>query len=171
MSRERSTINDARQACFIIFELGDATYAVAIDAVAEVLPLPALASEPGASSILAGFLNLRGEAIPVLRLSRILEMPDPAIDLSTSVILLRQSGQRVGLLVSRVRQIVSVAPAAIMALPSSANAMMATAARIDDKIVPVVAPEGLLLEQERRRIAELHAVRQRRLHELQEAAA
>jgi chemotaxis signal transduction protein len=51
---------------FVLFRLGDRTFATALDDVREIVRLQRLETLPGARPPLAGFLVLRGRPLPVL---------------------------------------------------------------------------------------------------------
>lgn len=54
---------------FIVFQLGSDRYALPAREVAEVLPLVTLKEIPGAARGIAGLIDYRGEAVPVIDLS------------------------------------------------------------------------------------------------------
>jgi len=153
----------------LVFDVGEQTCALPLDAVVEILPMASLSRLPGAPSILEGFLNLGGTAIPVLRISRLLEAPFVQIGLYTPLIIVRQANARLGLLVSGIRQIAASSQCAAMVL--AGHGMVENGVNLDGKIVPILSMETLLLEQERKRISDLQEVQQERLRELEEGYA
>ncbi|MEY2881002.1 MAG: hypothetical protein RLZZ15_3382 [Verrucomicrobiota bacterium] len=54
---------------FILFQLGEDRYALPATAVTEVLPLLAIKALPGAPAGVAGLVNYRGAAVPVVDLA------------------------------------------------------------------------------------------------------
>jgi chemotaxis signal transduction protein len=56
-------------------ELAGQLYGIPLREVQEIVPMAQLSGPPDLPAILAGFLNLEGEAIPVVRLDRMLRLP------------------------------------------------------------------------------------------------
>jgi len=100
----------------LIFDVADATFALSLDVVREVLPLPALSRPPGLPSLIEGFFNLRGQAVAVLRLDRILAREGPKPAFYAPVILLQARGGLITLLVDQVRGIAEVEATALRAI-------------------------------------------------------
>src|SRR3984885_11286582 len=88
-----------------------------IEAVREIVPMAMLSCPPGLPSGLAGFLDLRGTAIPIVRLDRLFGLREQRPGLHTPMIVLRGIGSPIGILVDSVRGIVPVAAAALLDLP------------------------------------------------------
>ena len=78
-----------------------------------------LSRPPVVPSLLAGFLNLAGIAVPVLRLDRLFGLPDLALGRYTPLVLLRQRECPLALLVERVSRIVAVPEEAILPVPAN----------------------------------------------------
>jgi len=85
----------------LVFRLGEERYALAVAALAEVIPAGRLARVPRAPAALAGVVALRGEVRPVWDLARLLGLSRPAP--SIHYILLLNS--RAGLLVDQLEEI------------------------------------------------------------------
>jgi len=62
----------------VLFAVGGEAFALPAPAVAEVLPTAELACPPGMPPALAGFLDLGGTAVAVLRTGRLLGLDDEA---------------------------------------------------------------------------------------------
>jgi chemotaxis signal transduction protein len=81
-----------------------------LEAVREIVPMATLATPPGLPSGLAGFLDLRGVAIPIARLDRLFDLPEQRPGLNTPMIILRGAAVPIGVLVNYVRCIARVPP-------------------------------------------------------------
>ncbi|HMO42322.1 MAG TPA: chemotaxis protein CheW, partial [Phenylobacterium sp.] len=57
---------------YLLIDLGGQAFALPMNSVREVLPLPVLDRQPPWPKILAGMINLRGQAMPVLDLGLLL---------------------------------------------------------------------------------------------------
>ena len=129
-----------------------------------------LSRPPGLPSLLEGFLNLGGTAVPVVRLAQLFDLPELVPALYTPLLILRTSEDRVALLVESVRGIVAASPTDIRAGYDGGtfNDCVEGEITVSDQVVHLLSPERLLLEKERQLLAELQAVEQDRLRELEE---
>jgi twitching motility protein PilI len=84
------------------FRIGERHFVSSIAEVNEILTLPALTPVPGAKSWLLGIANVRGNLVPVIDLRDFIGGGrSPSAD-STRVLIVRQHGGSVGLLVDEV---------------------------------------------------------------------
>jgi purine-binding chemotaxis protein CheW len=135
----------------VVFEVSGEPCAVSADAVREVVPMALLSRPPGAPTFLAGFLNLRGGVIPVLRTCTLLGLPERPVTLSSHLLVLA-GAEPAALLVDRVRQVVSLPEGSLRPIDAghTFNACALGDLEIDGRTVHLLSPERLLLEQERR---------------------
>lgn len=131
--------------------------------------MAALARAPGQPSVLEGFLNLRGAAVPVIRLHRLFDLPPAAPGLYTPLVVLRGATHAVALLVDKVIEVTPVDKSALLPVDESHtfNGCAEQRAEIGGRTVHVLSPGRLLLEKERQSIAEFQAVAQRYLDDLE----
>ena len=160
-----------RAGSFLVFRLPGADCALPMAALREIVPMASLSRPPGLPSLLEGFLNLGGTAVPVVRLDRLLDLPELALGLYTPLLVLRTSEDRVALLVESVRGIVAVSSDDIRAGydGGSFNDCVEGEITVGDRVVHLLSLERLLLEKERQCLAELQAVEQDRLRDLEGA--
>src|ERR1700741_5330936 len=90
-----------------LFEVGGHSFGLRLDSVSEVVPMAALSRPPSTPAILEGFLNLRGTALPVLRVATLLGLPQDSLDLHTPIVILR-AALPLALLVNRVTGIAAL---------------------------------------------------------------
>src|SRR6185503_10426760 len=90
------------------FELAGEKFAIRLEAISEIVAMAALSRPPSISSVLDGFLNLGGTALPVLRTATLLGLADEGPQLHTPLLVVRQESRLVVLRVSRVLGLVSV---------------------------------------------------------------
>jgi purine-binding chemotaxis protein CheW len=93
-----------RSQLMVTCRLGPQHYGLPIEAVREVVRLPALLSLAGAPPYVCGMLNMRGNYLPVLD-GRILIGEPATYDLSNQVILAGHDTPEVGLLVDEVLEV------------------------------------------------------------------
>src|SRR5438128_2487698 len=82
----------------LLFHLPGHACALPLASVQEVVPMPLLSRPPGLPSVLAGFLDLGGAIVPVLRLDRLLGLSEVVPGLYTPLLVLRQPEDRLALL-------------------------------------------------------------------------
>ena len=84
------------------FRIGSRYLVSSINEVNEILTYPALTLVPGTRPWLLGVANVRGNLVPLIDLRRYLEGESTLLSESSRVLLVRQSGGSVGLLVDEV---------------------------------------------------------------------
>lgn len=153
------------------FHLAGQAYAVPLHFVREILPMALLSQPPGLPPVLAGFLNLSGMAVPVVKLARLLELDEQAPGLYSPLLIVRSAGLPLALLVDSVDGIASIDELAIVSLGGNLcfNDCADGLVTIAGTNVVLLSEERLLREQEKRRFSELAEIEQARLANLQEA--
>jgi purine-binding chemotaxis protein CheW len=149
----------------VVFHASGLDCAFPLQTVKEIVPMAMLSTPPGLVPCLAGFLNLRGTAIPILLLDRLFDLPEQRPGLYTPLIILRTSDSPTGVLVASVQRIISAASAAFLPLPERHIFRDCATASIDvnGEIIYLLSPERILLENERSLLVELQAMEQERL--------
>ncbi|HET6632891.1 MAG TPA: chemotaxis protein CheW [Rhodanobacteraceae bacterium] len=84
------------------FRLGERSFISGIGEVSELLVMPVLTSVPGTRKWLLGVANVRGTLVPVIDLRQYLYQERTEIDDRSRVLLIRQSGGAIGLLVDEI---------------------------------------------------------------------
>ena len=158
---------------YLIFHLEDRAYAIPTGRVEEIVPMAELLAVPGAPAFLAGFLDVGGQLVTVISLRRLLGMPDRERELYTPLVILKASLQQIALEIDGVSQIVDICDDELVSVNEgcSLNDCASAVARLDGQSVVLLSPERLLLEQERRRVAELAELARQRLAEVEAATA
>jgi chemotaxis-related protein WspB len=75
----------------IVFQLGSDRYAIAARDIVEVLPMVALKEMPGAPRAVAGLMDYRGTAVPVIDLSELALQRPAARRVSTRLLMVTHS--------------------------------------------------------------------------------
>lgn len=161
----------------VIFRLGGQAFALAVEAVREVVPIAWLATAPRMPSFVQGFLNLGGIAIPVLRLDKLLGLnQEIRFGLEASILIMRGQSP-MGLLVERVDDVRHTASFENLAVDGGhsfngcVTAQLAPIATGGTEPIPLVSWRNVLLAEEHARTAEFQAHAQARLADLAEAAS
>ncbi|MEX2287663.1 MAG: chemotaxis protein CheW [Planctomycetaceae bacterium] len=172
LKHSETASNSGPKQSFVVFELDKQAYGLPIAAVVEILPMAQLTRPPQAPMLLAGFLNLEGQPVPVIRLRRLFALEDEPADIYTPLVLLRSNDRRLALLVDRVCRIISADESCLVPVEDACSLNNCASGMLDvaGAVVVVLSPDRLLLEQENLQIDELTAMERDRLSRLQEAA-
>src|ERR1700691_984 len=103
----------------LIFNSSGLDCAFPLDSVREIVPMAQLSSPPGLPSGLAGVLDLRGTAVPIVRLDRLFDLPDQQPGLHTPMIVLHGVIGPIGILVNSVRGIVDAPSTQLLDIPDN----------------------------------------------------
>lgn len=156
---------------YVVMRLGSRRCALPRAAVREVLPLPRLWRPPGLPRPLAGFMNLAGEAVPVLDLSRLfgLAMAAEAEDaLYRHLLLVGEPGEApLALLVDRVLDMQRIPAERLRPVRPEATLNGCAVAEIEtpEGFIHLLAAGRILLAQEAAALATLREGAQSRLAE------
>lgn len=125
-----------------------------------------IARPPGLPSSLDGILNLAGTLIPVLRLDRLLNLPERRLGLYSMLIMLKGvSDKTVAFSVDRVTDVVRVVESSFLPASSddSFNGCVKAVVPLHGELIPLLSPEKILLQKERYALADFEAREQQRL--------
>jgi purine-binding chemotaxis protein CheW len=151
---------------YLIFDLSNQACALPLSAVRRILPMALLSTPPSPPPFLEGILNWKGEAIPVIRASRLFQLPDVPLERYTPLILLKKEPMNhVALLADRIRAILDVPPDQLSAAPpdhSLKDCVVATFTG-DGQTVFALSPDQLLLKEESLRVDHFRQEENRRL--------
>jgi len=156
------------QRVLLVFHLAGRIAAFPLESVERVAPMAELARPPGLPSPVEGILNLAGSAIPVLRLDRLLQLPEQPPGLYSMLIILKGvSNGRIAMLVDRVSEILSVPESELLPIGKehSLNACAEATLPARGRLIHLLSPTRILLEKERETLSEFHVMAQRRLHD------
>jgi purine-binding chemotaxis protein CheW len=109
----------------LLFQLCGFRYALPAESVVEVFLLPALTPVAQSDGCVAGMINLRGRVLPVVDLRELIGVPRTQFELSESVIVVWLPEGEVGVLVSGVEGVRTLAPEAVRETPASLRARQA----------------------------------------------
>jgi purine-binding chemotaxis protein CheW len=157
-----------KQRTLLVFGLAGRLAAVPLENVERIAPMTQLARPPGMPGPLEGILNLAGTAAPVVRLDRLLQLPERTPGLYSMLIVLKGvSPGWIALLVDRVSEILSVPESALLPVGDgdSFNACAEAAVSVRGEIVHLLSPGRILLEKERVTLSEFQAMAQQRLQD------
>lgn len=154
----------------LVFSCSGMVWAFSLEAVREIVPMARLSSPLGLPVALAGFLDLRGTAIPIIHLDRLFSLPEQFPGLHTPMIILRGIDGPIGILVESVRGIVPVPSARLLKIPDGQTfqGCSIAAVELDGELVHLLCPAALLGANEARSVAGYATTSQARLQMLEE---
>ncbi|MGE5092198.1 MAG: chemotaxis protein CheW [Bacillota bacterium] len=118
-------MNSADDIQVVTFRVGPQEFALDISQVERILRYEKPAALPKAPDFLEGVVRYGGGAIPVVDLRKRLEL-DASIGEETRLMVLNLDGQRVGMLVDQVREVMRVDSTTIAAPPPIVRGLAAT---------------------------------------------
>ncbi len=148
--------------------IADQVYAISAATVREILPLPELIAVTTGPNLLAGFLNLGGRLVPVVQLSRLLDLPDQEPHLWTPLLLIRTVHQRMALMVDHVTRIVQPNDYVLRPLPPDHvfNDCATDLVEADGETALLLGIERLLLAKETQTLVDLTEREENRLRQV-----
>ena len=102
---------------YVLFELAGATYALPSRQIQQLEMVSTPTPVPNAPPFVDGVVSVRGQVIPVVSLRARFGFPRVAHDVRSRLVIVRELGRTVGLLVDSAREFANVAPDDIKPLP------------------------------------------------------
>jgi purine-binding chemotaxis protein CheW len=148
----------------LTFRVAELQAGIRADQVQEIIPFASTTKVPGQPSILEGFLNLRGDIVPVVPVAALFDLPYAIAEYSP-VIIVRIRGIRLGLLAEVVESVVTVDSGDLHPVPSNfaLNECAESSFTVEEHDCVLLDCDRLLLFEETRRITELQGRIDRRL--------
>jgi purine-binding chemotaxis protein CheW len=169
LSREEKVVLTLEsERVLLVFSVGKQLAALPLENVQRIAPMAQLARPPGLPSPLEGILNLRGTAVPVLRLDRLLRLPVQETGLYSMLIVLKgHVDGAFALLVERTSEVRSVPLGDFLPVDraDSFNACAEASFVLRGETVTLLSPRRLLLEKETQALAEFRTLARRRIEE------
>jgi len=149
----------------VTFDLGEQEYAVPLQGVREIIPLPAHVSVVArAESAVLGVVTLRDRLLPIVSLRALLGMADAAAGDGHKVVVVSVGETLVGIVADRTREILHVEAAAVDPAPAlltrgAGEAEITSICRLGGgkRLVAVLSPERLFRSELMKRMMADHA--------------
>ena len=152
MTKDEETV-DGEQ--FIVFQLGDQSYGLAIVSVDEVVRCPdKLTRVPRAPAFVSGLMNLRGQAVPVIDQGQRFAASQASQGDRGRIVVVTIEGFKAGFLVDRVSEILTVSADDLSPAPELASDGTSVIDRVamierEGHMILLVDPKALLNQAER----------------------
>lgn len=122
MLEERADSADGGENLFLTFLVGKDILALAVDYVHEIVQLQPIVPVPQQQGYMKGVMNLRGDIIPVLDLKRRLGNEDTEATPRTCIIVTDIGGERAGMVVDTVYEVMDIPQEEIVPFSNDADA-------------------------------------------------
>ena len=138
---------------YILFRLGETTFAVASAIVQELALVEDITPVPNASSYVEGIVLVRGCVVPVINLRARFGMPRIPWDQQARIIVLDIKGRKVGLLVDAAREFLEISGKDVQPPPDTVSGVSmqlleGVVVLEDDRLVLILDIEELLSASE-----------------------
>lgn len=141
------------QVQLVTFRLGQEEFGLDVFKVHEILRYQAPTAMPRAPEFVEGVLDVRGALVPVVDLRRRFELPEPAVDDDTRIVLVDFHGERLGLVVDAVTEVLRAPETAVSPPPSYFRGLAAEfirgIVRLEGRLVVLIDLDRILSTQER----------------------
>lgn len=136
---------------YIVFKVGNEFYAIDVSYVDNIIQMPVITRVPTAPKCFKGIINLRGEIIPIMSLSRRMNSVEDTISQKSSVIILDMGeGKFMGVTVDEVKEVLTLRDSDIEE-PSpflkKAVTLVKGVAKKEDELISIIET-GALLDRE-----------------------
>ncbi len=108
--------SDVKQ--YIILRFDSEQYGIDISYIDNIVRLQPITRVPHTQHFFLGVINLRGEIIPVMSLRSKFELPDKENTGASRILILKVDGNKIGVLVDEVREVITLADEAIEKITS-----------------------------------------------------
>jgi purine-binding chemotaxis protein CheW len=136
----------------VVFSLGNEEYALPIGSVHEIIRFTEPRTVASDAAWIRGVIGLRGKIIPIFDLAS--RMGLEVADSEAGKIVIVESGTgQVGITVDEVEEVLTVSSDQLEDVPSANSESIEAIAKIDDRLVILLNPEGLFARSSAEEIA------------------
>ena len=126
----------------VVFSLGSEEYALPIGSVHEIIRFTEPRTVASDAAWIRGVIGLRGKIIPIFDLSSRMQLSVGDSEAGKIVIVESGTGQ-VGIMVDEVEEVLTVSSDQLEDVPSANSDSIEAIAKIEDRLVILLNPEGL----------------------------
>lgn len=141
------------QVQIVTFRVGGEEFGLDVFQVHEILRYEPPTAMPRAPEFVEGVLDVRGTLVPVVDLRRRFETPEVRTDDDTRIVVVEHGGERLGLVVDSVTEVLRAPETAISPPPSYIRGLAAEfvrgIVRLGDRLVILMDLDRILTSQER----------------------
>jgi purine-binding chemotaxis protein CheW len=126
----------------VVFSLGGEEYALPIGSVHEIIRFTEPRSVASDQPWIHGVIGLRGKIIPIYDLAARMGLSAPEEDLG-KIVIVETAGSQAGVVVGDVEEVLTVTEDQLEDIPTTGNDAISSIAKIGDRLVILLDPEGL----------------------------
>jgi purine-binding chemotaxis protein CheW len=135
-------MSDTTSQQLVVFSLGSEEYALPIGSVHEIIRFTEPRTVASEAAWIRGVIGLRGKIIPIFDLASRMELD--IVDSEPGKIVIVESGTgQVGIMVDEVEEVLTVSSDQLEDVPSANSDSIEAIAKIEDRLVILLNPEGL----------------------------
>jgi purine-binding chemotaxis protein CheW len=135
-------MSDTTSQQLVVFSLGSEEYALPIGSVHEIIRFTEPRTVASEAAWIRGVIGLRGKIIPIFDLASRMELD--IVDSEAGKIVIVESGTgQVGIMVDEVEEVLTVSSDQLEDVPSANSDSIEAIAKIEDRLVILLNPEGL----------------------------
>jgi purine-binding chemotaxis protein CheW len=138
----REAMSDTTSQQLVVFSLGSEEYALPIGSVHEIIRFTEPRTVASEAAWIRGVIGLRGKIIPIFDLAARMELANAESEAGKIVIVESGTGQ-VGIMVDEVEEVLTVSSDQLEDVPSANTDSIEAIAKIEDRLVILLNPEGL----------------------------
>ena len=127
----------------VVFTLGSEEYALPIRQVHEIIRYTEPRSVAAESGWVRGVISLRGKIVPVYDLAARLGLPGGEASENGKIVIVETATDMAGVVVDDVEEVLTVEDSQLDAVPAAGSASIEAIAKIDDRLVILLDPEGI----------------------------
>ena len=135
-------MSDTTSQQLVVFSLGSEEYALPIGSVHEIIRFTEPRTVASDAAWIRGVIGLRGKIIPIFDLASRMELEIAESEAGKIVIVESGTGQ-VGIMVDEVEEVLTVSSDQLEDVPSANSDSIEAIAKIEDRLVILLNPEGL----------------------------
>lgn len=139
--------NDTKQ--YIILRFDAEQYGIDITYIDNIVRLQHITRVPHTQPYFLGVINLRGEIIPVMSLRKKFELPDKENTNATRILIIKTDGNKIGVLVDEVREVVTLTESDTEKLGSDTSDMKAyitAVGKYNNSLISILNIGGLIAD-------------------------
>jgi purine-binding chemotaxis protein CheW len=127
----------------VVFTLGSEEYALPIRQVHEIIRYTEPRSVAAESGWVRGVISLRGKIVPVYDLAARLGLQSEERAEGGKIVIVETTTDMAGVVVDDVEEVLTVEESQLDAVPAAGSASIEAIAKIDDRLVILLDPEGI----------------------------
>jgi purine-binding chemotaxis protein CheW len=140
-----TAMSDITSQQLVVFSLGSEEYALPIGTVSEIIRFTEPRTVASEDAWIRGVIGLRGKIIPIFDLGARMQLA--AGETEGKIVIVETGTGQVGVMVDEVEEVLTVVAQQLESVPTADDATIEAIAKIEDRLVILLNPEGLFARQ------------------------